>query len=438
MAAGAAVICLFTGVPQPTASAEPGRCPTVAPPGAADGRLACADLRGVDLAQDDLAGADLHGADLRDAYLVQTDLAGADLAGADLRGADLAQADLRGADLTGAVLTGADLVQADLTGVDARGAEFGEVDLSQADLRHADLRDADLRGADLTQALVDDLDLRGANLADIEWLDAEKVRLDTASLRGHRQISWLLCWPALALALIWWRARTGHLVRHRATTPVRAAEVVMAGAAVALTVGGLLLLATGAARAIARQAMAYLRTVDPGPLSAFGAEPAHQLLSGAVAVVIACVLFPLARSRRPPRRRAPRTGQVVIGGPETRGAAVLRRSRTDGPESRLVSVSGLVLAGGGHEPYVLVAGRTDANRPVSRVLPWHALTHVHLIRVLGTAHANQAVVTLHEPGADAPTEYAKELHITGAHVIRLRATLPAEMITDSVRAPSSD
>ncbi|EGG3958311.1 pentapeptide repeat-containing protein [Salmonella enterica] len=83
-----------------------------------------ADLRGADLCDANLCGANLYGADLCDANLY----------GADLRGADLRDANLYGADLRGADLCGADLCDADLC---------------DANLRGANLRGADLRGANL-------------------------------------------------------------------------------------------------------------------------------------------------------------------------------------------------------------------------------------------------------------------------------------------------
>ena len=55
----------------------------------------------------DLRGADLSDADLRGANLSDADLSDADLRGANLRGADLSDADLRGANLRGADLRGA-------------------------------------------------------------------------------------------------------------------------------------------------------------------------------------------------------------------------------------------------------------------------------------------------------------------------------------------
>lgn len=504
-AAGVAVF-VFAGAPHPVASAEPAPCAAVVPPPAGSivrgepvgDRLACADLRGMDLTQADLNEADLHGADLRGADLTQADLVAADLTGANLTGTDLGQADLSGAVLTDAVLRGADLTQTYLTGADARGADFTDAELIQADLRGADLRGTDLRGADLTQAEVDDLDLRGTDLTDVESLDAGAVRLDAASIEGNRQIAWLVFWPALAFMLNWWRARIGYLVRHRTTTPVRPAEMVVASAAIVFAVGGVYLLGVGAARGVARLSAAWLPTIDPGPLAVVGADPVHQLVSGGTALGIAMVLFPVARWRRRPLRKAAPTGQVVIGERVAlgRAPAVSRPLRlvavvaamagaidlivvvsmkiagelpadglwnatgfwghvatvalatifltrlswvdTRSSYSALKSLSGVVLAGSGRSPYVLASGKTETRGPASRVLPWDALTHVHLIRTLGTPHAGRAMVTLRQPGATGAVEHREELPITVAQLTRLRETLPPEMITEVVRAPPAE
>ena len=93
---------------------------------------------------------DLRGADLSDASL-----RGANLRGADLSNANLSNADLRGADLRGANLRGAGLSEADLSNANLRGAGLSEADLSNANLRGADLRGANLRGADLRGADLD-------------------------------------------------------------------------------------------------------------------------------------------------------------------------------------------------------------------------------------------------------------------------------------------
>jgi hypothetical protein len=74
-----------------------------------------ADLRSVDMSEDDWSWIDLSGSYLNGAILAKTVLGGADLPSTDLTGADLTGADLTGADLTGADLTGADLSDVNLT-----------------------------------------------------------------------------------------------------------------------------------------------------------------------------------------------------------------------------------------------------------------------------------------------------------------------------------
>ena len=109
----------------------------------------CANLRGADLRNANLCGADLRGADLRNA----------NLCGADLRNAILYGANLRGANLRNAILYNAILYDADLYGANLRGA-----DLRNAILYDADLRNADLYGANLCGANLYDADLCGADL----------------------------------------------------------------------------------------------------------------------------------------------------------------------------------------------------------------------------------------------------------------------------------
>ena len=101
-------------------------------------------LRGISLANANLAGADLRVVDLREAVLYR----------ANLTGASLSQAILVGADLRYANLTGANFVNADLT-----GAKFGGYG--------AKLTDANL------QAIVTDADFREADLTDAGWLPGE-------------------------------------------------------------------------------------------------------------------------------------------------------------------------------------------------------------------------------------------------------------------------
>ncbi|ENE5675404.1 pentapeptide repeat-containing protein [Salmonella enterica subsp. enterica serovar Chester] len=83
-----------------------------------------ADLRGADLCDANLCGANLRGADLYGANLCGANLRGANLCGANLRGADLYGANLCGANLRGANLRGANLCGANLRGADLPDLTF--------------------------------------------------------------------------------------------------------------------------------------------------------------------------------------------------------------------------------------------------------------------------------------------------------------------------
>ncbi|WP_019630650.1 TIR domain-containing protein [Actinomadura atramentaria] len=102
-------------------------------------------------ARADLRGANLAGEDLSYRDLQDVDLTGADLTDAQLVGANLSRAVLRDATLAGARLD-----EARLTGADLRGA-----DLSRARLARADLRDVAVEGGRWTRAA-----LIGATLPD--------------------------------------------------------------------------------------------------------------------------------------------------------------------------------------------------------------------------------------------------------------------------------
>ncbi|MFC0042026.1 TIR domain-containing protein [Actinomadura rayongensis] len=93
-------------------------------------------------ARADLRGANLAGEDLSYRDLQDVDLTGADLTDARLVGANLSRAVLRDATLAGARLD-----EARLTGADLRGA-----DLSRARLARADLRDVAVEGGKWTRA----------------------------------------------------------------------------------------------------------------------------------------------------------------------------------------------------------------------------------------------------------------------------------------------
>ncbi|MEB3241898.1 MAG: pentapeptide repeat-containing protein [Synechococcus sp.] len=138
-------------------------------------RLCRTDLRGTDLSNCILDGADLRlarydqhtqwpegfdqrscgavgpGAKLNAAFLNNTDLRGMDLRGANLMGAYLSGADLSGAVLENVRLTGADLRFAILRGAVCRGARFGGCQLDFCDFRAADLTGAGLETAESIQ-----------------------------------------------------------------------------------------------------------------------------------------------------------------------------------------------------------------------------------------------------------------------------------------------
>jgi hypothetical protein len=93
-------------------------------------------------------------------------LKGADLSNANLRGADLREAALRGADLSDANLSDANLIEADLGGANLHDANLSDANLSDANLFLADLIDADLIEADLSGANLIDAGLTDADLID--------------------------------------------------------------------------------------------------------------------------------------------------------------------------------------------------------------------------------------------------------------------------------
>jgi uncharacterized protein YjbI with pentapeptide repeats len=137
----------------------------------------CFDLSGADLSFADLSGANLSDATLNDATLML-----ADLSGARLSGANLSDALLRGADLSGADLSGADLSFADLSGANLSDANLSDANLSRTVLEDADLRDADLRDADLS----------GAVGITAEELEQESRFLEGATMpNGQKYEDWL-------------------------------------------------------------------------------------------------------------------------------------------------------------------------------------------------------------------------------------------------------
>lgn len=350
------VLCAFVvglGVlwPVPSAAA-PADCTAITPlPVAGElppaGRLACADLRGLDLDQEQLAGADLHGSNLAGASLIQAGLTGADLHGANLAGAKLGQADLAGANLSGANLTGAGIGQTDLKNADLRGAVLTDAATTQVFLTGADLRGADLRGADLRQADLRGADLRGADLRRAVLTQAEtdgalglsdpvpreldvpragQVELNGNDVREDRnddpvpaapgeQISYVLLGPAAAIVLILWRRGIGRMMRHRVTTPLQPARLVGGVVGALLVVTGLYLAAVGAIRGIAHLTGGANWATDPGPFGFAATAPQHQLAIAGGALVLGWITLRSAARRRQAAHTSPGGSQVAIGKP---------------------------------------------------------------------------------------------------------------------------
>ncbi|MBI3395674.1 MAG: pentapeptide repeat-containing protein [Spirochaetia bacterium] len=99
-----------------------------------------------------------------------------------LRGENLSQvvlegADLHGVDLSGANLTGAYLQNCNLTGANLKGARLRGAYLNNAVLEHADLRNADIRWAKLTGAKVDGAQFDGAQYDIGTRLDQSQMHL---------------------------------------------------------------------------------------------------------------------------------------------------------------------------------------------------------------------------------------------------------------------
>ena len=121
-------------------------------------------------AQVNLRGIDLAGQNLENTVLSQVDLTESNLQGANLRKADLTRAilinaNLQRAKLASAQLNSAILCRANLTRANLQSANLGEADLTEAILVDANLQKTNLLGACLFRA-----NLIGANLNDAKFL----------------------------------------------------------------------------------------------------------------------------------------------------------------------------------------------------------------------------------------------------------------------------
>ena len=146
-----------------------------------ENRRVVPNLRGANLAE-----AELSGANLRRAILGEANLAGARLSGANLPGANLIEADLTGADLSGANLHKAMLADANLSKAKASGADLTDAHIGDATLDHADFSGTDLTGAYLGKPSLYETNFTGANLSAVSFSEAVLFSTDftEANLRG--------------------------------------------------------------------------------------------------------------------------------------------------------------------------------------------------------------------------------------------------------------
>jgi uncharacterized protein YjbI with pentapeptide repeats len=107
---------------------------------------------------------DFGDVDLRGANLSNADISGADLSDVNLRGANLDGADLSYANLKNTLLDGANMSNANLTGVNAQGAKLTYTDFSNANLTNAILANTNLQNATFDDANLTNTILTGANI----------------------------------------------------------------------------------------------------------------------------------------------------------------------------------------------------------------------------------------------------------------------------------
>ncbi|MCP4600409.1 MAG: hypothetical protein GY847_07740 [Proteobacteria bacterium] len=163
--------------------------------------LANEDLSGLDLSRYDLSEADLTGANLNNsnfswAKLVKTNLYKADLEGCEFLGADLTSATLNecqaqrvgfgASNLSGASLVGSDLQEATMTEAKLCGADF-----RAANLRGASIRNADLSNASFTRASIQDADLKHSDVSGTDFRVANLADTRLLGLKNFTKALWV-------------------------------------------------------------------------------------------------------------------------------------------------------------------------------------------------------------------------------------------------------
>ena len=130
------------------------------------------DLRGADLSEANLKGANLQGADLRQANLKRANLRKADLGGANLSRACFVDAHLEGASLDDSIIPPVDVMEPIRKG---RAIDLSYAILSGAHLEGASLLNAHLFNATLQGTYLEGVDVRGADLSGAWGWTAEQL-----------------------------------------------------------------------------------------------------------------------------------------------------------------------------------------------------------------------------------------------------------------------
>jgi len=124
----------------------------------------------------------LHELNLDAVPLVGVDVSGAFLMGLHVDKGKLARANLDGVDARFSSFRNADLSYASFTNANLRGADFYKANLDSALLKDADLNGASLVECNLDQSDLSRVDLRNVDLRGVHWQNIQAIRL--ANIQG--------------------------------------------------------------------------------------------------------------------------------------------------------------------------------------------------------------------------------------------------------------
>lgn len=175
------------------------------------GRPVKLDLRGINLAHQDLSGLDLSGYDFSHANLNRADMSRANLSyavlshaaleqavldecefiGADLSHADLNECSAKMCGFGGAVLDHASMINATLSDAVLSSSSLRGADLRAADLKQARLSEADLSHAIFTRADLTACDLKNAEVEGTSFELANCQRCRFLGIKSFKKASWI-------------------------------------------------------------------------------------------------------------------------------------------------------------------------------------------------------------------------------------------------------